>query len=289
MIQTKFSHIKTHVLLISTILLISASAHAQKSTKGNWTSSDKYSVIAELNAQREVFEAFLDSTLIDPLIDCIADELEATYENPDSVKTNSPKMQEISVYCLDAVGFKVKAPQPESTSIEGMWNEQDLNAAYQNLEYTRDVMQGVLDSAQLNTLFDCVVTKLEANYPNFDAAINDPSDGISKLTLACIEEYDLIDESALNQQESMIQESKGDPNSEIGNWSDDDKAKLEKELEEMRSGFESKLGQEGTNSLYECVRFNFEYAFESYADINNHPNLYKAILDECYQKQLKKD
>jgi len=263
--------------------------HAQQSTKGNWTSADRYSVIAELNAQREVFASFLDSTQINPLIDCIVNELEVTYDNPDSVQTNSPKMQEISVKCLESVGFDTTEKPSKSTSVKGNWSEEDIRAAYQNLEYTRNVMQDVMDSTQLNLLFDCVVDKLEANYPSFDAAADDPSDGISKLTLECIDENNLIDESTLDQQESMIKESKGDPNSDYGAWSDADKTRLDEELEEMRSGFESKLNQEATNALFACVRLNFEYAFKNYEDINNHPDLYKAILDECFQNQLKKN
>jgi len=95
-------------------------------------------------------------------------------------------------------------------------------------------------------------------------------------------EGDILDE--MPDESSLVKEEIGDPNSSVGKWSDADKTLLEEQLLELRPGFENQLGKEKTELVFECVRFNFENAFENYAAINNHPEIYKALLDECYKK-----
>lgn len=270
---------KAYVLIITILLIGGGALWGQESTKGNWTESDKKEAYNELSKQREIFETFLDSTQIDPLINCIVDELEATYDNPDSVKTDNESTSVISLKCLDQIGFMTEQ-RPKSSSVKGNWSDEDLKEAYASLEYSRGVMNNVIDSNKVDLLFDCVVKKLEARYTNMDEALNDPNDGISNVTMECLEEEGIFDETQ-EDPNGMIKEEKGNPNSDYGNWSDADKALLQKQLDEMRPQFESNIGKEKTDKIFECIKFNFEHAFKNYADINNHPDVYKGILDDC--------
>lgn len=277
--------IKVHLLILSFLCsCVSFALWSQESTKGNWTPSDRKDALEELSKQREIFETFLDSSQIDPMLDCIVNELEANFDNPDSVKTENEFTSKISLKCLEEVGFSVEA---ESSSTKGNWSEEDLATAYQSLEYTRNVMSDVVDSTKIDQLFDCVVHKLEARYNNMDEAANDTNEGVSALTMECLQEEQILND-APNDSQDMIHENTGDPNSSVGNWSDADKALLEEQLTELRPQFEKSMGVEGTDIVFECVRFNFEYAFENYASINNHPEIYKAILNECSEKPKQK-
>ncbi len=276
---------KVHqILLVILCLSIHSAAWCQSSTKGNWTKEDKLSTIAELNVQREVFEAFLDSSQIDPLIDCIADELERTFENPDAVDTSSDTIQAISVHCLNAVGFNPNPVEEESTSVKGNWDKQDIAKAKESLEMTRGTMNELMEPIEVDILFECILSKLEDTYTNFDEALEDPNDGISSLTMDCVSEKNIFDPSEMPDESSLVKEEVGDPNSSVGNWSDADKVLLEEQLLELRPSFEKQIGTAKSEHVFECVRFNFENAFENYAAINNHPEIYKAILDECYKK-----
>ena len=127
--------IKPHHLLVILYMCIYGVSWCQVSTKGNWTTQDKFNAIADLNQQRHVFETFLDSNQIDPLIQCIADQLEQTFENPDAVDTASDTIQAISEHCLDAVGFQANKYPPQSPSVKGNWNETKgkLKSAYGEL------------------------------------------------------------------------------------------------------------------------------------------------------------
>jgi hypothetical protein len=264
-------------------LFVCENVWSQESTKGNWSAEDKKQAIADLNGQRKIFETFLDSAQIDPLIQCIADELEQTFENPDAVDTKSDTIQSISLHCLEAVGFNTESKPQKNTSVKGNWSKEEIAEAYQNLEYSRNVMNNVIDSNKVDYLFDCVVSKLQENFNNMDEAVNDTKDGISQLTMECLEEEDIFPELK-NDEASLVKEEVGDPNSDYGDWSDEDKATMEEQLSELRPRFEAQMGKEKTDLVFECVRFNFEHAFKNYADINNHPETYKAILDECSEK-----
>lgn len=269
------------IFLLIACFSIQNEAMCQISTKGNWTTVDKFNTIAELNQQRAVFEAFLDSSQIDPLIQCIADELEQTYENPEAVDTGSDTIQAISVRCLTAVGFNPNATAKKSSSVKGNWSQEDLDAAAESLEITRGTMNELMQPDAVDLLFECILFKLEANYNNFDEALNDPNDGISGLTMDCLAEKHIFEEDTTSEESNMIKKEQGDPNSTYGKWSEEDKSALNNELEALRPKFESQFGIEKTNQIFQCVRFNFEHAFENYADINNHPEVYKGILNEC--------
>lgn len=257
---------------------------SQVSTKGNWTTQDKFNAIADLNQQRHVFETFLDSNQVDPLIQCIADQLEQTFENPDAVDTQSDTIQAISEHCLEAVGFHANRYTPQNPSVKGNWNEKDINATFDMLEITRPSMNEIMPEENVYILFDCIMGKLENSYENLDEALDDDNQAMSMFVTDCITENNLIEESEMPDESTMIKEEFGDPDSDFGNWSDADKAALEEQLSELRPKFEAQIGKEKTDLVLECVRFNFEHAFKNYADINNHPEVYKAILDECNQK-----
>ncbi|XOV69215.1 MAG: hypothetical protein ACFHU9_08515 [Fluviicola sp.] len=272
-----------HFFVATLFLFACENLWSQESTKGNWSEKDKNQAIADLNGQRKIFETFLDSTQIDPLIQCIADKLEQTFENPDAVDTESDTIQSISLQCLEAVGFNTESKPQKSTSVKGNWSEEEIAEAYQSLEYSRNVMNNVIDSSKVDYLFDCVVSKLQENFSNMDEAVNNSNDGISQLTLECLEEEEIFPELK-NDEASLVKEEVGDPNSNYGDWSDEDKVTMEEQLSELRPRFEAQMGKEKTDLVFECVRFNFEHAFKNYADINNHPETYKAILDECSEK-----
>ncbi len=271
---------KAYLLIAILTLGFSGTLWSQESTKGNWTNADRLDAFMGLSAQRDIFETFLDSSQIDPLIHCIVDELEANYDNPDSVRANESATETISIKCLEQVGFDPNAQKKRS--VKGNWLKKDIEEARRNLEYSRSVMNEVIDSNKVDVLFDCVVKKMEARYNNLDEAVNDPNDGITNLTVECLQEEGIYDEF-VEKETSMIKEETGDPESDYGNWSDADKALLQEQLDEMRPQFEANIGKEKTDRVFNCVKFNFEHAFKNYADINNHPEVYKGILDDCHQ------
>ncbi|MCR9172086.1 MAG: hypothetical protein NXI10_06325 [bacterium] len=269
--------------LLVLIAIFCTSVCFGQSTKGNWTTEDKFTAIADLNAQRAVFESFLDSTQVDPLIQCIADELEQTFENPGEVDTASDTIQAISLKCLSAVGFDTTRTKEVSTSVKGNWSKQEKEAARETLEIIRGTMNGIIDSADVDLLFDCILDKMESKYTNFEEAQTKGENEISAITIDCISENGLMEEPEDSANEPFSTKPKGDPSSSAGSWSETDKELLENQLEELRPKFESSMGKEKTDVMFECIRFNFEHAFENFADIDNHPEIYKGILDECKQ------
>ncbi len=255
---------KSFLVFIS-ILIVSTSL-SQVSVKGNWSEIEKNTLIDELKAARASFETFLDSSQVDALILCLADEIEAEFENMDEMDGNSTDVERMTFECLEKMGLLSNENVEAALSEKGKWSDYDRSQAYANLEYTRNVMSEVVDSNQVDLLFDCVVNKLEMNYENLIEASND-GNNISILTSDCIKELNLFENTSTSTK---------------GNWSPSDKAALEEQLEYLRMDLEKQASKEKIALVFECIRDKFENAFDNYEDINNHPETYRGILDDCY-------
>lgn len=252
--------------LVFIVFFISNSAISQASTKGNWSDIEKQTVIDELSASRESFETFLDSAQVDTMILCLADKIEANFENMDEMDGNSEDIERMTFSCLGEMGLLTEAEIDANISQQGKWSADDITYAYENLEYTRNIMTDVVDSNQIDPLFDCVVAKLEMTYESFAAASND-AQNVSVLTYECLDELQIF---------------KNDSGSSKGNWSEEDVALLEEDLTALYADIELQSGKSGADLVTKCIREKFVNAFESYADINNHPEIYRTMLDECY-------
>jgi hypothetical protein len=243
-------------------------ANSQASVKGNWSEIEKQTLIEELQLARESFETFLDSSQVDGMIYCLADKIEINFENMDEMDGNSDDIERMTFNCLEEMGLLTKDEVNESTSQKGNWNDADIERAYENLEYTRNIMGDVVDSSKVDLLFDCVVNKLQFTYESFSAASKD-SKNVSGLTYACIDELQLF----TNTSESTK-----------GNWSEEDIKTLNQELDFLRNDLLQKYNKETAENVINCIREKFENSFDNYQDINNHPEVYRGILDECYGK-----
>lgn len=239
---------------------------AQVSVKGNWSSIEKETLIEELNSARASFETFLDSAHVDVMILCIADKIEARFENMDHMDGNSDDVERMTFTCLEEMGLINNQSLDTAASVKGQWNKRDIQQAYMNLEFSRKSMSQVIDSSSIDNLFDCVVEKLEQNYASFNEASNHMEE-VSLLTSMCMEELELLTTSSTSTK---------------GNWNDVDKAALNEQLEYLQPDLEKSAGNEGVTIVFDCIREKFEHSFDSYQEINNYPEIYKAILDECY-------
>lgn len=253
-------------ILFFLLLFPSSLLFSQASVKGNWNEVEKQYLIEELNTARENFETFLDSAQVDVLIECLADNIEAEFENMDEMDGNSNDIERMTFGCLEEMGLLSAEEVEGAHSEKGNWSAIDRNLAYQNLEHTRSVMNGVVDAAQVDALFDCIVDKMEMNYSSLVEASND-GENLSQLTSACIRELELFEDVSSSTK---------------GNWNALDKAALEEQLEYLRPDLQTNYGTEDTERVFDCIREKFQDSFENYQEINNRPEIYRSILDECY-------
>ncbi|GAB5419309.1 MAG: hypothetical protein Crog4KO_27380 [Crocinitomicaceae bacterium] len=254
------------LIVVFSTLLIAGMGFSQVSVKGNWSEIEKNTLIEELKAARGSFETFLDSSQVDVMILCLADKIEAEFENMDEMDGNSNDVEHMTFQCLEKMGLLNNEDLENVLSEKGNWSKFDRSQAYANLEYTRNVMNEVVDSSQVDLLFDCVVDKLEMTYESLTEASND-GENVSQLTSDCIKELNLFENTSTSIK---------------GNWSPADKAALEEQLEYLRADLEKQASAEKVALVFNCIREKFENAFDNYEDINNHPETYRGILDECY-------
>jgi len=273
-------------LVLLAFLPVADSFCQDVSQKGNWSQKDRNNAFESLQASRSQFVNYLDSTSTETLISCLVDKMENTYANFDAVEQNSDEVQELTQNCLDFImetsGKITPMGNPESK--KGEWASADISSLVKELEKLRPELESTMPVDKIDQLLVCIALKTQDHYKNFAVALSDTSNTMPGFLYSCMEEQGVFN----NQQDPFETEPKNnlapDPNSSKGNWSENDKIALKQELNEMRPDLEARIGREKTDQVFGCILLNFEVSFENYADINNHPEMYKSILDQCYQE-----
>lgn len=254
------------------------------SVKGNWSEKDKQKAKESLQESRAQFQNYIDSASTDALILCLVEEFERNYENFEAVEQESELVKDLTQNCLKIIiatnGELTLTGNPKSK--KGEWASEDMEGLVYKLETMRPDLERMMSSEKADELFVCISMKAQDHYPNFAATLADSSTTMANFMYLCMDELQVFanQNDPFKTEESVPVEP--DPNSSKGNWSDNDKAILKRELENMRPDLEGKIGKEKTDQILNCIRLNFEKSFDNYADVNNHPDIYKSILDACY-------
>jgi hypothetical protein len=237
-----------------------------------------------LEASRVEFEQYLDSANTETLMSCMLSKMQIAFENYEDVDQNSEEVQELTQQCLQEIidaGGTIK-PRGNPNSKRGDWASEDIAALVNELEKMRSDLEGILSPGEIDELLVCIVQKAQHHYDNYVSAFQDTTNIMTQFMYECMQSQQIFDD----QKDPFDTEKKEipipDPNSQKGQWSESDRKLLREALSEMQKELINAYGEEKTTFILECVARKFETTFENYAVINNHPELYKKILDSCF-------
>jgi len=263
-----------HPINLTLVFVLTLStAYSQVSRKGNWTEEDLNYVRTEMEAGRAELGTFLDEERIDPFIDCLVIKIETNFENVEELDSNELKVQNITVDCLNEVGFM---DQKKSEFESRSWPEEDKEELRKNFEYMRRSMSDLMDSTQVDALYDCILGKLELRFERYDPTSDELINYTEKYTQNCIVELGVFDEEDdINSQNTSTK----------GNWSKNDKQRLKEELNSLRSSVVEQFGEEKTDLLFNCYSEAIQREYNNFDEADKAENKERnsKLVEQCME------
>ena len=190
-------------------------------------------------------------------------------------KVNFVPIMPTLLYILSFIFLSVHVAVAQESK-QGHWTDTDKMLALQELDVMRNDVESYLGEEKTNALFVCLIEKMENSYANY-AVSSDDSTTTNKMIQECM--------VAISSTQKKV-EAEADNNSSISNWSIEDKALLDRDLQLVNLEFEEDLGEENFAPFNTCARERLENTFENYATMLSNETKTMEILITCMKEAL---
>lgn len=164
---------KSFFLFVSLFFLSLMFSACNRSTKGNWSESDKQKFREDMQKVDELSNFGENKT---KWIECYLDKCEATFNSYKDADMDAEGCKKLALECNKDI--------LSNGSVKGKWSESDKQKFRQDMQNIEELS----DLGENKTKWiECYLSKCEANFSSYYEADNDES-GCEKLALECNDE-----------------------------------------------------------------------------------------------------